>query len=387
MIDKLQVLNSAPALGAAAPTAVSATGDETTGITGAFGAIMEKVMGVETLVKDGAKDTAGLNQLINQLNIALPVDGATLQDESKATAGLAQFLDQLNEALPVDGTTLPVIPLVPQPLQAAVADKTAVAEALTSEADAPPAAAATRVVDLLRGSLGMLDKPATRTAPQTALPLDTRNAAVNDVGGKFNFVKVLSTEIMAAPVVVSDSDTLNIVQVSTSSATPVLNALTGNAIPQMNSANAALPAPLATPVQQPQWGDDLGNRVVWMVKQDIKAADIRLNPAHLGPLEVKISMQQDQVSVSFSSNHATVREALDAAMPRLREMLTDNGLQLTNANISNRSAADHQQSGSHHYAGGSQTPGIGEEDGLAATEGASRDAVPLSGNYLVDYYA
>ena len=358
MIDKLQVLNSAPTLGAAAPTAVSATGVEATD-TGAFGAIMDKVMGIETILKDEGKDTAGLDQLLNQLN----------------------------EALPVDGTTLPVVPLVPQPLQATVTDKIAVAEALTPETDAPPAAAATRLVDLLRGSLGMLDKPATRTAPQAALSADTRDAVVNDVGGKFTFVQVLSTEAMVAPGVASDSDTLNIVQVSTSSATPVLNALTGNAIPQMNSANAALPAPLATPVQQPQWGDDLGNRVVWMVKQDIKAADIRLNPAHLGPLEVKISMQQDQVSVSFSSNHATVREALDAAMPRLREMLTDNGLQLTNANISNRSAADHQQGGSHHYAGGSQTAGIGEEDGSVAADGTLRDAVPLPGNYLVDYYA
>src|SRR3569623_1389197 len=145
---------------------------------------------------------------------------------------------------------------------------------------------------------------------------------------------------------------------------------------------------IGAPVQQSERGDDLGSRITWMIKQDVTAADIKLNPPHLGPLEVKISMSQDQISVAFTSHHAIVRDALDTALPRLRDMLSDNVLQLANANVSYNSAAD--QGGSQHYGAddqgngqrGAARNGDGEDGALAVTA-----ALPGAGRYLVDYYA
>lgn len=163
-------------------------------------------------------------------------------------------------------------------------------------------------------------------------------------------------------------------------------------LPAGQSAAPALPGipaplPIATPIQQPQWGADLGNRVMWMVKQDVQTADIKLNPPHLGPLEVRVSMANDGVSVTFSSHHATVRDALDAAMPRLRDMLMDNGLQLANANVTNKPFSEHQNpgQGQQQNTGFGDYQSSGEFDGDAGEGEAANAALVRLG--LVDYYA
>ncbi len=97
---------------------------------------------------------------------------------------------------------------------------------------------------------------------------------------------------------------------------------------------------LAETFGQPKWGQGLGQQMLWMVNQNMHSAEMRLNPAHLGPIEVRIEMADDQVSVAFNSQHAVVREALEMAMPRLREMFESNGMNLSNADISHQSFAE-----------------------------------------------
>src|SRR5690606_18028489 len=61
---------------------------------------------------------------------------------------------------------------------------------------------------------------------------------------------------------------------------------------------------------------------------------LRLAPEDLGPLEVRISVQQNTAHVWFGAQHADTRAALAEALPRLREMLADAGLSLGNAGVS-----------------------------------------------------
>ncbi|MDH5436796.1 MAG: flagellar hook-length control protein FliK, partial [Gammaproteobacteria bacterium] len=88
------------------------------------------------------------------------------------------------------------------------------------------------------------------------------------------------------------------------------------------------------PLKQQGWDQAMGHRVVWQINQKIESADIRLNPAHLGPLEVKIKMTDEGANVTFSSHHGVVRDALEAALPKLREMLEGQGINLANADVS-----------------------------------------------------
>src|SRR3569623_1537044 len=217
-----------------------------------------------------------------------------------------------------------------------------------------------------------------------ALP-GTAALFADDIAAKLQAVTPHAYESAATPLLLNTLDTAPAYQHTPFGAQP-LAALSSMLQPTPSA--GATPPPIGTPVQQSDWGDDLGSRITWMIKQDVTAADIKLNPPHLGPLEVKISMSQDQVSVAFTSHHAVVRDALDTALPRVREMLNDNGLQLANANVSNKSASD--QGGSQHYGAGNQGGGQrgaagngdGEDVALAVTA-----ALPGAGRYLVDYYA
>lgn len=116
----------------------------------------------------------------------------------------------------------------------------------------------------------------------------------------------------------------------------------------------ATPPPISAPLKNPQWGDELSNRVMWMTQHDVQSANIKINPPHLGPLEVHVSMHKDQVDVSFHSHHAGVKEALDASMPKLKEMLGSSGLQLGDANVTHHSFSGHSgnQGSNHHSSGG-----------------------------------
>jgi flagellar hook-length control protein FliK len=100
---------------------------------------------------------------------------------------------------------------------------------------------------------------------------------------------------------------------------------------------------IAAAVQSPNWSRGLTERVSWMMQGNMQTAELKLNPAHLGPLEVKLSIQDDKASITFVTGHAQVKEAIDTAMPRLREMLEQQGLDLTDVDVSQYSDAKDEQ--------------------------------------------
>ncbi|MET0658250.1 MAG: flagellar hook-length control protein FliK, partial [Steroidobacteraceae bacterium] len=64
------------------------------------------------------------------------------------------------------------------------------------------------------------------------------------------------------------------------------------------------------------WADELGSQISWMTDRGHQAASLRLSPEHLGPLEIQISIQDDQASVWFGAAHADTRAAIEGALPR-----------------------------------------------------------------------
>jgi flagellar hook-length control protein FliK len=92
------------------------------------------------------------------------------------------------------------------------------------------------------------------------------------------------------------------------------------------------------PVGQDAWKEAVGQRVTWMVEQQVSRAELRLHPAHLGPVDVSVRVNNDEVSVSFHATHPATREALEGSLPRLRELLADSGLSLGQASVSQQFA-------------------------------------------------
>jgi len=134
-------------------------------------------------------------------------------------------------------------------------------------------------------------------------------------------------------------------------ATPVTSRFDSAGMPLTQAANASplniqstpLHSELSEPFNSPNWSKAMGKQIVWMANQNIKAAEIRLNPANLGPVEVRLEINDDQINVALSSRHATVREAMEMTMPKLREMLENDGLNLADSNISHQSFAEQRE--------------------------------------------
>lgn len=117
-----------------------------------------------------------------------------------------------------------------------------------------------------------------------------------------------------------------------------------------------------TPFRQPGWDQALSERVLWAANQKMQSAEIKLNPPQLGPIEVRIQMHQDQAQVSFTSQHAAVRDALEAALPRLREMFNASGFEL-DANVSQHSFAQ-QQRQAQGFSAGHSAVAAGPDEGV-----------------------
>ncbi|MEP7311690.1 MAG: flagellar hook-length control protein FliK [Pseudomonadota bacterium] len=105
------------------------------------------------------------------------------------------------------------------------------------------------------------------------------------------------------------------------------------AVAQTSGADQA-PQTLQHPVGSAHWAEELGSRLTLMAGQGQQSGSLRLTPEHLGPLEVRIDINDDVANVFFGSQHADTRSALNEALPRLRELFAASGLVLGDTGVS-----------------------------------------------------
>lgn len=103
-----------------------------------------------------------------------------------------------------------------------------------------------------------------------------------------------------------------------------------------------------------RWGEIIAERIAIMNSENIQSARIQLDPPELGLLEIKIRVQQDQVSVAFNSGHQAVREALDSQSGRLKELLEQQGINLADVSVSDQGQQSTAQQGQEKQDGESE---------------------------------
>ena len=86
----------------------------------------------------------------------------------------------------------------------------------------------------------------------------------------------------------------------------------------------------------PEFVDELGARIQLMLRDGLGKAQIQLHPVELGRLQVTISTDGDQARVAFLADAGATRDAIEHSLPRLREMLEQNGLQLAQSDVGQR---------------------------------------------------
>lgn len=131
----------------------------------------------------------------------------------------------------------------------------------------------------------------------------------------------------------------------------------------LRQADAAYSRPVHIPVGTAAWADEIGARMTMMVDQGKHTASLRLSPEHLGPLEIRIAVNDDQASVWFGAANADTRTAIENALPRLRELFASQGLSLADANVSREPPRQQPNPAAQSATSG----GISSEDGAVAT--------------------
>lgn len=135
----------------------------------------------------------------------------------------------------------------------------------------------------------------------------------------------------------------------------------------------------------------LGEKIRWMVNARNTMAEIRLDPPELGSMQVRVNVAGDAASVSFVVQSQQAKEALADAMPKLRDMLSQQGIELGDAQVrkDNSSGQDNGQqlAGDSHQGQGAGNRG--ENDGLDDTDGMRviEQSISRADKGGIDFYA
>jgi flagellar hook-length control protein FliK len=177
--------------------------------------------------------------------------------------------------------------------------------------------------------------------------------------------------------------------------TAALMAAAGSAAPTnapttapLDTSPRALPEfNIAAPPGSPQFGPELGERLLWLVRDGLHEARLQLNPRDLGPVEVRLSVGDGTAQLSFSAQHAGTVAAVQQSLPQLRDLLAQQGLQLGQANVFHQPAGDGEAARQQHTPGSGNPSGWGSDRSDAFDDGLPAPTARVIGRGLVDAYA
>ncbi len=111
--------------------------------------------------------------------------------------------------------------------------------------------------------------------------------------------------------------------------------------------------------------DKLAERVNMMLSKNLKNIDIRLDPPELGRMQIRMTMNHEgTASVQFTVGNQQAREVLEQTAPRLREMLAQQGVQLSESSVQQQSAGQQQ----NQYGSGQGEHSFGRHHGITTDE-------------------
>ena len=141
---------------------------------------------------------------------------------------------------------------------------------------------------------------------------------------------------------------------------------------RVDSTAASQPAPKLA-ILEPGWANQLGTDLRALVARGPSSTQLQVTPAELGPLDIEVSINRQEVSVRILAMHGQTREMLEAALPRLRDTL---GQSYTSVDVSVGSGGGNSTAGGQQHNGQASTLGMmsGNQDGLSDT-GSSRNNV------------
>ncbi len=127
---------------------------------------------------------------------------------------------------------------------------------------------------------------------------------------------------------------------------------------------------VATPLGQRGWSEDVGNKLIWMTNRGESKAELVITPPNLGKVEVSINMNGDQATAHFVASTREAKEALEHALPRLRELMEQSGVNLGQTSVSTSGGQQaHGEESTRNGGRGRGEDGAGDEIVAAPANG------------------
>jgi flagellar hook-length control protein FliK len=200
-------------------------------------------------------------------------------------------------------------------------------------------------------------------------------------------------------------------QILTSTVTPVSSTALTAILPGDSPVNpAVLPAatsappnvpvttladPLTTPLRVPdpalqhelraeQFAEQVGRRMLQQIREDRWTVNLQLDPQRLGPMEIELQLEGNQVTAQVGVANADVRHLLESALPKLRESLDSAGLNLANWSFAQSGAREFREFAQQSAAAAAKATSKAAE--LASEDEAPRRVTEESASRVVDVY-
>ena len=160
--------------------------------------------------------------------------------------------------------------------------------------------------------------------------------------------------------------------------------------PAQSSATPSANLASTQPVGTPGWTEEIGNHIAWLASKSESRADLVLTPPQMGRVEISLTIKGDQAAANFVSSNPVVREALEAALPRLREVLADAGIQLGQAQVNAENArqwGQQEKHGENFASDREREPTVHAAISQASSGSLSSIAGLKAGRGLVDVFA
>ena len=332
-------------------------------------------------------------------NAPAPADNASPTDTAVKSADFASLLlGQL-----AAGTEMPAAAPVSVPLQT---EDNNITEAAPQDAaqmlatlGMAPVEPTPKTIDMQQAEKtdGSFLQGVNVTAPDASLKITPENSlktgqeiVADGKSGSFVLPVTTGAEEKAAKVAVADfalpkAEPLPIGKIADDLQATSTAAISPNALAPTQRSEGSLK--VETPVHDRTWASDFNQKVVWLATNDKQSAQLTLNPPQMGPIEISLNINKDGASAFFVSPNAEVREAIETALPRLREMLAGVGIELGQANVSAESFR--QQAGNESARQG--TPRWQADNAILgndSTRGLLGQSITAQrGNSLVDIFA
>src|SRR5699024_4082862 len=125
----------------------------------------------------------------------------------------------------------------------------------------------------------------------------------------------------------------------------------------------------------------------WLTAKNLSEAEIHLTPPDMGPMEVRVRVQNDQAAITVHAVNPVVREQLELHSHRLRDMLDEQGFSLAGFDVSDNPGGESREQEAHEGQEAPQGRGgvvSAVEDGV---DEALTGSLDLSWKGVVDVFA